>query len=671
MKNKLYQSFAMKQYSFLLILLFVITITSSNAQIALRPQPKFWFGMSGAANFNFFTGTTQTLNSTVKAPTAFHKGVGVAPYASILMEYRPNPVLGFMLNLGYDDRGGKFDDVNAPCNCPAKLKTNLGYAVIEPSLRIAPFSNSFYFFVGGGLGYNVRNRFIYEQTQKPGDNRFNTSTGSFSNINKTTLSAHAGLGFDIHLSAVESRTQVNLSPFISYHPYFGRAPRSVESWSISTLRVGLALKFGKGPAIIPVIANVVKPPVEGKKDTVAKVIAVVVPIDANSDADFSVRAPIAIPVKRKFNESFPLRNYIFFKEGSTNIQGKYVTLTKAEATNFQEIQLREADPKTLSGRSARQLTVYYNILNILGDRMRKNPNSNITLIGSSAGKGPELGKASAESVKKYLVDVFGISASRITTEGRNQPIIASEQPGETNDLEMLRDGDRRVDIVSNSKELLAPLEIVALQEDPLDSRVIINTKSKTADPITKWNLQVIDEKGVIQNFGPYTKEQENIAGNTILGNRAEGDYKIIMTANTRDGKTIVKESNIHLTHTVKPIEDALRFSVLFDFDRSVSVSTYENFLKNVLVPQIEDGGTVIIHGHTDIIGSEDYNKNLSAERANDVKKIIEAELLRTGKKNVKIEIFGFGGDPSTAPFENQYPEERFYNRTVIIDVVPK
>ncbi len=41
-----------------------------------------------------------------------------------------------------------------------------------------------------------------------------------------------------------------------------------------------------------------------------------------------------------------------------------------------------------------------------------------------------------------------------------------------------------------------------------------------------------------------------------------------------------------------------------------------------------------------------------------------------GKKGIKFEIFGFGEDAGMAPFENNLPEERFYNRTVIIDIIP-
>ena len=59
------------------------------------------------------------------------------------------------------------------------------------------------------------------------------------------LSAQIGLGYDIPLSAKTNAYQMTLSPFVSYHPYFGGEPRSVESWSLQTVRAGIALKFGK------------------------------------------------------------------------------------------------------------------------------------------------------------------------------------------------------------------------------------------------------------------------------------------------------------------------------------------------------------------------------------------------------------------------------------------
>lgn len=57
---------------------------------------------------------------------------------------------------------------------------------------------------------------------------------------------------------------------------------------------------------------------------------------------------------------------------------------------------------------------------------------------------------------------------------------------------------------------------------------------------------------------------------------------------------------------------------------------------------------------------------LSYERAIGVQQIIERALLQSGKKGVSFETFGFGKEVFMAPFENKLPEERFYNRTVMV-----
>jgi len=634
---------------FFLTLILIGLSSISQAQESKRPQPKIWFGVSGAANLNFYSGTTQILNSTVTAPGAFHNGFGVAPYASVLLEYRPTPVVGFMLNLGYDARGGTFKQVMAPCNCPADLRAMISYLSIEPSLRISPFASGLYLYIGGGYSRNIGQSFIYKQelqTDKEGD---------FSNMRKDKISGHVGIGYDIPVSSSTSLTQVTISPFVSYSPYFGQHPRTVESWSISTLRAGIAIKFGKArptAVVVPPPPPYVAPPVYVK------------------EIQFTIETPVRVPVRRVVKETFPLRNYVFFEEKSTEIPNRYVLLKKDNAISFKESMFQDAEPKDLPGRSDRQLTVYYNILNILGDRMHTYPTTDVVLIGASAGNGPELGKSYAESVKLYLVDVFGISPSRITTEGRNEPVIRGEQPGGTKYLALLREGDRRVDIVSNSPYLMAPLQITSVQQDPIDSRVVFKTEAGSKEYLKTWSLQIINEKGDIQHYGPFTRANETISGNLILGDRSEGNFKVIMLGETKEGNTIRRESTLRLVRNEAPKEIGLRFSILFDFDRSKAVAEYEKFLTEVVAPLVPDYGTVIIHGHTDIIGEPDYNMNLSQERANDARTILEKALVNAGKTGVKFEVFGFGSDESSAPFENKRPEERFYNRTVIIDIVP-
>lgn len=627
-----------------------MVVLAQNTSQAQLGQPTWWFGVSGAANFNFNDGTTQRLNNSLIVPTAFHKGFGVRPFASVLMEYRPVGVWGAMLNVGYDGRGGKFDDVIAPCNCPATLETNTSYVTIEPSIRYNAGLSGLYFFAGPRLAFNIQKDFKYTQLKQP------NTDGELSNMRNTLVSGQVGAGYDFPISAPSKATKVVLSPFVSFHPYFGQEPRSIESWSITTVRAGLAIKFGKAGKAVPT------PPV-----TIVPTV---------NDVQFTVRKPKSIPEKRLVSETLPLRNSVFFNEGSNEIPNRYTLLSATEANGFKEDQLQNQQVPNMVGRSTRQLGVYHNILNIIGDRLRANPNSTLTLVGSS-GNGPVEGKQMAENIKQYWVSVFGINSGRLTTEGRTKPLIPSEQPGGTKELKLLREGDRRVDMVSSSPELfvsvgggiMKPVQIITSQVDPLDSHVVFNVGG-AKEVFKSWTVKLTDENGKVQNFGPYTSALESIPGNTILGNRTSGNYKITLVGKTKTGATITKESKVSLTRENASIDKAYRYSILFDFDKSKTIAAYDKFLTEVVTSSIADGSTVIVHGHTDVIGDDEYNHTLSHDRAMEVQKIIENALVKAGKTNVKFESFGFGEDLDKTPFENGTPEERFYNRTVIIDIVP-
>ena len=165
-------------------------------------------------------------------------------------------------------------------------------------------------------------------------------------------------------------------------------------------------------------------------------------------------------------------------------------------------------------------------------------------------------------------------------------------------------------------------------------------------------------------------EKVSIPRKTIMGNQPEGDYKVIMTGTTKSGKIISQESTMHLTPYVAPVvQESIRFSVIYEFNESKSIAIYDKYLTDIVAPKIPQNATVIITGHTDVIGEVDYNKDLSLARANDVKSILEKSLAAAGRTDVTFKVRGEGEDEKLAPFENNYPEERFYNRTVIIDIV--
>ena len=651
------------RYAFKSILIIALVwfngMSTIQAQKTEYTKPSWWFGVAGGANFNFYRGSTHQLNSGFTPLTTFHEGDGIGLFVAPLLEYhKPNTRLGFQLQFGFDDRKAKFDQAKTVCDCPADLKTEISYWTVEPSLRFAPFKSNFYLFGGPRFAFIKEQSFVYQLGINPAYPDQTASPeviGDFDQINKTIISMQIGAGIDIPLSSNTSKTQFILSPFASFHPYFGQNPRSIETLNITTIRAGIALKMGRGKRI----------------ETKTEVVEVVEP-----EVQFSVFAPANEPTKRRVREVFPLRNYIFFNEGNTEIPARYTVLKKEDVKNFGENQLEMITPILPSGRSERQMDVYYNLINIIGIRMVHYPSTAIVLVGSSE-KGPNEGLKMARSVEAYLLHTFDIEPTRIKAIGQFKPKLPSVKKGKKNSMFLLNDSDRRVTIESNSPELLAEFKsgpspvsnsIGNQVEAPESSYVQLEVKG-AENSLTSWNAQLEDSNGKISSFGPFTKDKASISGQSILENKPEGDFKIKLIGLTKSGITIYKETTSHIV-LWKPVQfdEGLRYSILFEFDESKAIDMYDNYLADVVAPKIPQDGVVLIHGHTDFIGNSNYNLKLSKSRASDVKNTLEKALQLLGRTDVKFEITGFGEDTNYAPFKNEYPEERFYNRTVIIDI---
>ncbi len=458
----------------LIALVLLSSLTSVQSQETQYSKPKWWFGAAVGSNLNFYRGSTQQLNADFTSPTAFHNGFGAGLYLAPTIEYHAtNSRFGFMLQAGYDNRNGKFNQVITPCDCPADLNTKLSYITIEPSLRFAPFNGNFYLYGGPRIAFNQSKSFEYQLGINPNFPLQAASPavkGDLSDVKNTIVSMQIGMGYDIPINSETAKTQWVVSPFVAYQPYFGQNPRSTETWNVSTLRAGVILKFGQGHSI----------------ETAAE-----------GEAQLTVTAPTQQTTARKVREVFPIRNYVFFDAGSSEISNRYILLKKNQVADFKEDQIAFDTPKNMSGRSERQMIVYYNILNILGDRMGKNPSSTITLVGSSD-KGPDDGRVMAQSIKTYLVNVFSIKENRIAIEGRVKPVIASEQPGGTLELGLLREGDRRVSIESSSPALLMefqsgpdaplkPIEIISMEQEANSDAVVFDT-SASKESFSSWSV---------------------------------------------------------------------------------------------------------------------------------------------------------------------------------------
>ena len=659
----------------LLLLSFSAAPHPIQAQEGAYTVPSWWFGGAVGGNTNFYRGSTYKLNNALTPPVVFKDGLGLGLYAAPTVSYyKPKGLFGFIFQFGYDSRQGTFAEQLTDCDCPANLSTKLSYLVIEPSLRFAPFRSRFYLYTGPRLAFNWEHSFTYQLEVNP-DFPAQTTTaavdGEFSDLSGPLLSMQFGAGVDIPLTASGNRSQLVLAPFVAVHPYFGQDPRSIETWNITTVRVGAALKFGVGSSKI----EQVKEEVAKEEKKIA-----LLPIAAPSNVRLTVYAPANIPVERRANETFPLRNYVFFDLGSTEIPERYAVLKKSEVKDFKTERLEVLEPKREAGRSNRQLEVYYNVLNILGDRLQENPKTTIRLVGSSE-KGAADGRVMAESIKTYLVEVWGINPERVATEGGTKPLVASEQAGGTLDLVRLRECDRRVTIETTSAELLmefrsgndAPLKPVVLnvvQTAPAESFV----RFSVTDPdkqLNTWTIEVKDDRGAVQQYGPYTQTTVTVPGKILMGARAEGRFLITMTGVRKVGPDVKADTSVQMVQwTPDANEQVIRYSVIYEFNNSEAIQVYDDYLSNVVVKKIPTNGRVFLSGYSDNIGDAEYNRTLSLGRAQDVERIMKKALKAEGRKDVTFIVQGHGEESGAMPFGNEYPEGRFYNRTVLIDILP-
>jgi len=85
--------------------------------------------------------------------------------------------------------------------------------------------------------------------------------------------------------------------------------------------------------------------------------------------------------------------------------------------------------------------------------------------------------------------------------------------------------------------------------------------------------------------------------------------------------------------------------------------------KNIIKPN----STIFIEGHTDVIGNSIYNKNLSENRASSVKNALETNNII--KSTNQVSFKGYGSEKLL--YDNDFPEGRFYSRTVKIIIESK
>lgn len=366
----------------------------------------------------------------------------------------------------------------------------------------------------------------------------------------------------------------------------------------------------------------------------------------------SAYVPAAILYRKEVVKHFvPLLNYIFFEYGNYVVPRRYFQLDSASRGDFSESKLLNLS----------LLDVYHHILNIIGSRLTQYPDAKITIVGCNSNIGEEegnreLSKKRAEAVSKYLVEVWGINPKRIVVQERNLPSKPSSEATSEGVEE-----NQRVEIYSETPEILAPVS-------NLDTLLFASPKILRFYISRDSSFKILQTKLVLrQNLLPNSaiiKDQAfdsiDLAVNNLFSKPSVMfgpiDYQFIFTM--LKGNDTVEESisgSIPAVELITGKNNLQKLSLLlFDFNSSNLDALQMQSLRK-FAPIIQGSKVIEVAGYTDAIGNEEYNLNLSAQRARKV-----AEYLKIQGANV----VGYG---EAKPFiDGKTPEGRFYLRTVQI-----
>jgi outer membrane protein OmpA-like peptidoglycan-associated protein/Mg-chelatase subunit ChlD len=363
-------------------------------------------------------------------------------------------------------------------------------------------------------------------------------------------------------------------------------------------------------------------------------------------------------------DSSPLLNYVFFETGQSDISSRYTTLSsQAETRSFSEGKLKDTTEK------------YAHILNIIGRRLRDNPEARIKIVGCNSNRGEEhnrkdLSRSRAESVKAYLKYIWGIETSRMEIEARNRPAVAS-----ASSVAEGRAENQRVEIYSESPTILDTVKSTYVTAISNTKEVKIMPQIRSGYEVERWTVALLGDGTLIDSTAgqgdlmpvyPFNLRElgmVKIGGYENVGATIEVEDKKGQTYKTRAStrvRFIKREERVAKKEGYKVMEKYAL--ILFDFDRA-DIKDRNQAVMDRIIARIKEvpTATVRIVGHTDTIGKETYNVDLSERRARAAfEMIVAGGAVNSG--NISYE----GAGPHNPLFDNQLPEGRALNRTVTV-----
>jgi len=384
------------------------------------------------------------------------------------------------------------------------------------------------------------------------------------------------------------------------------------------------------------------------------------------------------------NRVYSLLPFIFFDRGSARIDNRYVQLRGDETNSYRPTTQVVLSDTSSAADTRATLELYYNLLNIVGRRMRvDHPNAKLTIKGYCDNQDRErnnirLSMQRATAVRDYLRDVWLIDTSRlIVSAGLLSPTAASTTMTDQQDRQDGHEENRRVELESTVAEVLDPVvisdtvlatdrpRIVAMPyiiSDSADHSWILETTCRSNSPSTIL-------RGTASPLPQYVHDTTSCS---VTGDAMQPVITASLTAIAHYGRRRTAEATIPVVMQTRDAylkrTDAdtvvYRYRLTqFEYNNQRMLSAQSSIIQRYIAPMLPVNARVNIYGYTDRKGPAELNRRLAQERVNETQAAFPAV------QSLTTLAVGEGGDVLRTPFENTTPEGRLYNRTVEVRVL--
>ncbi|MCE7934575.1 MAG: hypothetical protein DYG96_08275 [Chlorobi bacterium CHB2] len=381
-------------------------------------------------------------------------------------------------------------------------------------------------------------------------------------------------------------------------------------------------------------------------------------------------------------ELYPLLTYVFFDSGSAKIPDRYILFTSPDQTN-------NFNDSTIPGGT---LQKYYHMLNIVGYRMRKHPDTKIEIQGCNSnsesgndasqtaiGEVIDVSGKRGQVVYDYLINIWQIDPSRITLmKPRNMPRLRSNPKDPLGIVENRRTEINVVDPAGAGWEVAKPIIQVDFRRYPQPDTMHFQMKNGINDALVARRAIEIKRNGQVWHTMTNVGTTDAVSPEYNWGKggdeeqipNTEEPYTAQLVVYNKDGKEcrspeiqipvmIVTNERKRTERLVDSTKD--RYSlVLFEFDSPKAGPLNERILKEFIYGDIRSGAKINVTGYTDVVGADDRNLKLSKDRA----KTVTDGIGRNVNKALINSLYGDGVGETAPLYNNNLPEGRFYNRTV-------